>query len=369
MSEQARWFSGQRDAPRPRLLGLGTANPDENFTQTEVLDLLRVSDPRVRSLYAGSHILKRHLLLPPGERWLRGETQGELLARHHRGGVELGAQAILRSLAAAGLEPADVDHLCCVTSTGWLTPGFSAMLVEQLGLGADCARLDIVGMGCNAGLNGLKAVASWAAANPGGVAVLACIEVCSAAYTADGTMRTAVVNSLFGDGAAAIAIGAGTGASGLELLDFESVVIGNTIQAMRFDWDDEASRYSFYLDRDIPYVIGANIERPVRRLLDRHGLRPGHVDHWVVHSGGKKVIDAVRVNLGLAPHDLRHTTGVLADFGNLSSGSFIFSLERLLAERAFDPGQTAVIIAMGPGCTIETAFAQWPGRPDGGMTS
>ena len=78
-----------------------------------------------------------------------------------------------------------------------------------------------------------------------------------------------------------------------------------------------------------------------------------------MHSGGKKVIDAVRVNLGLTRHDVRHTTGVLCDYGNLSSGSFLFSYERLLREGVTEPGDYGVLMTMGPGSTIETALVQW----------
>lgn len=78
-----------------------------------------------------------------------------------------------------------------------------------------------------------------------------------------------------------------------------------------------------------------------------------------MHSGGKKVIDAVRVNLGLTRHDVRHTTGVLRDYGNLSSSSFLFSYERLLTERVTRAGEYGVLMTMGPGSTIETALVQW----------
>ncbi|MCO6693174.1 type III polyketide synthase, partial [Streptomyces sp. Vc17.3-30] len=80
---------------------------------------------------------------------------------------------------------------------------------------------------------------------------------------------------------------------------------------------------SFSLDADVPYVVGAHAETAVARLLDGTGLGIEDIDHWVVHSGGKKVIDAIRVNLGLSRHAVRHTTGVLRDQGNVSSGSFL----------------------------------------------
>lgn len=79
----------------------------------------------------------------------------------------------------------------------------------------------------------------------------------------------------------------------------------------------------------------------------------------MVHSGGKKVIDAIRVNLELSRQDVRHTTGVLRDHGNLSSGSFLFSYERLRDEKTAAAGDLGVLMTMGPGSTIETALVRW----------
>ncbi|MCW6009504.1 hypothetical protein K1W54_33920, partial [Micromonospora sp. CPCC 205371] len=143
------------------------------------------------------------------------------------------------------------------------------------------------------------------------------------------------------------------------LLSFASHIITDAFDAMRYDWDDAQHKFSFFLDPDIPYVVGANAEQVVDRLLSRAGLRRRDVKHWLVHSGGKKVIDAVRVNLGLTRHDVRHTIGVLRDYGNLSSGSFLFSYERLIQERVAAPGDYGVLMSMGPGSTIETALVQW----------
>ena len=200
-------------------------------------------------------------------------------------------------------------------------------------------------MGCNAGLNALGVTAGWSAAHPGQLAVLLCAEACSAAYVFDSTMRTAVVNSLFGDGAAAVALIARRttsgcpSAAGPRILSFASHIITDAIDAMRYDWDGAQGKFSFFLDPDIPYVVGAHAELVIDRLLSGTGLRRSDISHWLVHSGGKKVIDAVRVNLGLTRHDVRHTTGVLRDYGNLSSGSFLFSYERLLREGVAQAGR------------------------------
>ena len=194
---------------------------------------------------------------------------------------------------------------------------------------------------------------------------MVCAEACSAAYVIDGSMRTAVVNSLFGDGAAAIALvapadgDAAAEPAGPRILSFASHLITDAMGAMRYDWDDDQHKFSFYLDPDIPYVVGAHAERVVDRLLGEHHLRRSDIRHWLVHSGGKKVIDAVRVNLGLSRHDVRHTIGVLRDHGNLSSGSFLFSYRRLIEEGVVRRGDHGVMMTMGPGSTIETALVQW----------
>lgn len=361
-------------ADHPRIAGVGTAVTADSYSQRELLEIFRISDPRVRSIFLNSAIERRHLTIPPaGEDGAPvQEIQGDLLAKHKRLAVEMGARALLNCLENIGAGLDRLDYLCCVTSTGFLTPGLSALIIKQLGIRPDCHRVDVVGMGCNAGLNALNGTAAWARANPGGLAVMLCAEACSAAYVFDSTMRTAVVNSLFGDGAAAIGLIARqdrpasipgqprpSRSEGPRVLSFASHIITEAIGAMRYDWDDAQAKFSFYLDPEIPYVVGANAERVVDRLLGGAGLRRSDIAHWLVHAGGKKVVDAVRINLGLTRHEVRHTTGVLRDYGNLSSGSFLFSYDRLLRERVARRGDYGVLMTMGPGSTIETALVQW----------
>jgi polyketide synthase Type III len=363
-TEVAPWQS----VSAPRIVGVGTAVAGEPYSQCDLLDIFRITDSRIRSIFLNSAIERRYLSLPPaGLDGVRpDETQEDLLAKHRALALDMGTRAIGASLANAGAGIDDIGHLCCVTTTGFLTPGLSALLIREMGIAPRCSRVDVVGMGCNAGLNALGVTAAWSAAHPDQLAVLLCAEACSAAYVFDSTMRTAVVNSLFGDGAAAIVLtGNDAGDSllpasrGPRILSFASHIITDALAAMRYDWDGSQGKFSFYLDPDIPYVVGAHAELVLDRLLAGTGLRRSDISHWLVHSGGKKVIDAVRVNLGLTRHDVRHTIGVMRDYGNLSSGSFLFSYERLLREGAAKPGDYGVLMTMGPGSTIETALVQW----------
>ncbi|PPF44961.1 type III polyketide synthase [Pseudoclavibacter sp. AY1F1] len=342
---------------------VGTSVPPYSFDQQEVLRILGIEDDKRRALFLRGGIEKRHLVLPSreGAGGAKVESQGELLKKHAEWSLKLASKALLDALSAVGRMPSDVEYLCCVTSTGFMTPGISARLIHSLSMNEKCARLDVVGMGCNAGLNALQAVSNWASLNPDGLAVVLCVEVCSAAYIHDGTMRSAVVNSLFGDGAAAAVVtktalpGAKTS---IKLKKFSSHIDATALDAMRYDWNSEQSVFSFYLDPMVPYVVGANMESALGGLLHDADMTSRDIDHWIIHSGGKKVIDATRVNLSLSRYQLRHTVGVLRDFGNLSSGSFLFSLSRLIQEDSLRPMDSLALVTMGPGATIETALAE-----------
>ncbi|MFD9702982.1 3,5-dihydroxyphenylacetyl-CoA synthase DpgA [Lentzea sp. NPDC059081] len=351
-----------RAATAARIVGVGTSVPETSYTQRQILDIFGIQDPKIRSVFENSAIDRRYLTLPaetPDGRAV--ESQGQLLAKHREQGIEMAARALQACLKDARADLADVAHLCCVSSTGFLTPGFTALLIRELGLSPEVSRIDVVGMGCNAGLNALNSVNGWASTHAGKLAVMICVEACSAAYVFDGTMRSSVVNSLFGDGAAAIAVTAEEEPvrTGPEILKFASCIIPEAVEAMRYDWDDAHGKFSFFLDREVPYVVGAHVEDVIGRLLVGTDVRRSDVQHWIIHSGGKKVIDSVMINLGLTRHDVRHTTSILRDYGNVSSGSFLFSLERLLDEGRVEPGDYGVLMTMGPGSTIETALVRY----------
>ncbi len=345
-----------------RILSVGTANPPNRYSQQDILDLFRVANPTVQAMFKASHIEGRHLVLPEAdEEGIPREDQEALLRKHRKWSLKLAREAINRALEPQGLTTADIDYLCCITSTGLMLPGLTAMFIKHLGFRVDCHRTDVVGMGCNAGLNGLNPTANWCAANPGRNALMVCCEVNSALYVYDDAITTGVVNSLFGDGCAAVLLRGEAPDTQLvpEIVDFYSHIIPDAWGAMRYDWQTQHGKFAFYLDRDVPYVLGIHTETPIDGLLGRNGLKRREIDHWLIHSGGKKVIDAIKYNIGITAHDVRHTVDILRQFGNLGSGSFLFSYQRLLDEGTIKKGDRGVMMTMGPGSTIETALLQW----------
>jgi 3,5-dihydroxyphenylacetyl-CoA synthase len=352
------------------IASVGSAFPDRSYSQEEIGMLLGLENRVVKKLLRSPHIQKRHLYLPAMDARtgrLLPESAADLHVKFREGALEIGSRAIHAALDAASLSPADVDYMLCVTSSGFMVPGLSSLFSRELGFGRSLVRADVVGMGCNAGLNGLNPLVQWVMNHPGQVALLVCCEINSAIYVLDDTPRTGIVNSLFGDGAAAAVLtsnggsGAGSAPSARTpcVVDFESFCIPEQWGAMRFDWNAAAGKWSFYLDRDIPYVIGFNVREPLKRLLERNGLDFSAIKHWVLHTGGGAVIDSVKLSLGLEEHDVRHTRSVLREYGNISSGSFLVSLERLLAEDCASAGDRGVMVTMGPGAQIETALLEF----------
>ncbi|MBQ7568789.1 type III polyketide synthase [bacterium] len=349
----------------PRIISIGTAVPERSFTQQELSDLFNPSNPKIIKLFAQSHIKKRHLQLPVTEdHTIAEESPDDLLAKHRQGILSYGGEALSKALQEAGIAPEQLDYLICVTSTGYLCPGASALLTKQFGLRDNIHRLDVVGMGCNAAINAMQPLVQYLRFSPRSVGAMVCIENCSAAYIVNEEMGTAVVNSLFGDAAAAVVICGSefepipaTAGGYPAVADFESHIITDSMEAMRFDRVD--NKLSFYLDRSIPYVLGNNVHFPVERLLKKNQLKKRQISWWVIHSGGKKVIDSIKVNLDLSDYDVRHTLSVLENYGNISSCSVLFSLHQLAYEGTVHPQDNGIIMAMGPGASIETALLRW----------
>jgi alkylresorcinol/alkylpyrone synthase/polyketide synthase Type III len=346
----------------PQIISIGTANPPNKYSQLEVIELFGTKVPILKRLFRKSHIRHRYLYLPePGEDGIvQNETNHELIVKHLKGSIELGTLATKKCLSQLDIDISGIDHIVCTTSTGFLLPAVSAHLVKALNLRKDTKRLDLVGMGCCAGMNSLQCATSLAVANPGKNVLLVCVEICSAAYVNDDTIQTAVVNSLFGDGGAALLITTDEGSrhtNGVKVIGYESRTFVDHIDALKYDlFENDENKLNLVLSKELPYIIGLNIEDIVYGLLNKHGLKKRDITHWVVHAGGRKVLESIKYNLGLTNHDIRHTMDVHEYYGNMSSCCVIFTLEALQKEGVVKKGDLGVMIAMGPGMAIETGL-------------
>ena len=344
-----------------QLIGLGFSFPDHKYSQNELAKFMNMQTGKTQRFFTHPHIETRRLSFASIKGPLVEESTGDLLQRFKTAALKHSHKAAKEALLQCKTSFEEIDFLCCVTSTGFLVPGLSALLLPKLNLRPDCQRLDVVGMGCNAGLNGLQSVVSWCKSNPTKKALLICCEISSAIYSLDDSEETALVNSLFADGTAAAVLQHNSLSSYhcASVLAFESLVLPDSLHLLRFDWDNIKHRFRFFVGKETPQVLAAHIDKPLERLLKKCGVSRNSIKHWVLHSGGAAILDAIEDKLHLQPSDLRHTRSVLKHYGNISSGSFLLSLDELTKENCISPGDFGVMATMGPGLTIEMALVQW----------
>jgi alkylresorcinol/alkylpyrone synthase len=348
----------------PRILSVARALPPHFVEQEALLQAFRelwgqkhFNLERLEQLHRAVRVGGRHLALPlDGYRALSSFAARN--AAWTEAAVGLGADAVRSALLAADVAPAQVDHLYFVTVTGIATPSIDARLVEPLGLRADVKRVPIFGLGCVAGAAGLARVADVLRGGPDEVAVLLAVELCSLTLQReDLSIPNIIASGLFGDGAAAAVLDGGARARGPRVAATRSIFYPATERVM--GWDVVDSGFKVVLSPAVPQVIRENLRSDVDSFLGAHGRRRRDISHWICHTGGPKVLEAVEEALELPRTAMQRSWDSLQDVGNLSSASVLFVLSELLASGEARPGEAGLLFAMGPGFCSELVLLEW----------
>ncbi len=319
------------------LHALATALPPTAYTQADCWEIAQRSPLRQRltkrsmlilqTILRRDHgIAKRHLAVPKLE-GVYDLSADELNATFRREAPLLASRALTQALEQAGLRPGDLDALLVCTCTGYLCPGVTSYVAEQLGLRANVFLQDLVGLGCGAAIPMLRAASHVLAAQPEAKVACIAVEICSAAFYVDDDPGVLVSACLFGDGAAATIWRATPGAVPLRAFGFDTVHVPADRDKLRFE--QRGGKLRNLLDRSVPELAAA----AVGRLWADRGPRP--VARVVTHAGGRDVLEALEPVL--APHPLDAAAHVLRDCGNLSSPAVLFALEHSL--RSGPPGR------------------------------
>lgn len=357
----------------PAVLAAATALPPNPVDQHELAGLLRAlwnaqydGSRRWRSTFdqiqRSVRIGRRYLALPVGE-YPALDSFAKTNAAWARVAPELGAAAAASALDAAGLTARDVDHLFFVTGTGIATPSIDARIVNRLGMRTDVRRSPIFGLGCAGGVAGVARAAELLRGLPEDIALVVSVELCSLTLQRDdATVANVIASALFGDGAAAVVLG---GASRAEpnqggaprVVATRAVFYPDSERMM--GWDVVDSGLKIVLSPEIPALVRAHLGRDVDALLAAHGLERGAIRHWIAHTGGNRVLEAVGAALGLGPCALARSWQLLAATGNVSSASVLFVLRDLMGSGEPRAGEWGVMLAMGPGFCAELALLRW----------
>ena len=184
------------------------------------------------------------------------------------------------------------------------------------------------------------------------------VEICSACYYVDRTLETVVGNAICADGAAAFLV-SGTSEDSLypKVIDFESFIDSERIEEVGLQHKNGKLR--IVLGESIQHLAGPMIESALQPLLQRHGLSRSQIRFWVVHPGGRRVIDRVQKHFGMTDAQLRFSRSILRNYGNMSSPTVMFVLDEIVRTGEPLTGDWGVMIALGPGMAAELALLRW----------
>ena len=355
----------RHESNSPRLVAVATAVPPCVIRQPDAKRLVAAlfsselaEDDRLLAVFENAQIEKRHACQPI--EWFASdhsfEEKNALYLEH---AVRLSAEVTRTALRRAQLDPSDVDHVVFVSSTGVATPSVDARLANALGFRADVRRTPVWGLGCAGGAAGLSRARDFARADPDARVLLVALELCSLTFQfRDRSKRNLVATSLFSDGAAAALVVGGRvkhvvseDQRPLELLASQSVLWKDSTDVM--GWTVDASGLHVVFSRDIPTIVREQVRPSLFAFLDRCGLSLADVPHLAAHPGGSKVLHAYAEALALPESAFRHARAVLRDYGNMSSPTCLFVLERFLAGGDIGAGENCVVSALGPGFSAE----------------
>ncbi len=331
---------------------IGRALPERRYGQLELLEHSPWGrNPTLDRLFLDSAVASRGLAIPPAW-WKWPRTLQETNRAWLQAALDLG-EAALRDAT----DPASIDALFVTTVTGVATPGLDLLLAKRLGLRSDLARVHFNQIGCHAAIPLLRVASDHVRRRPQDRAVALAVEVCSACFVPDEATENLVALSLFGDGAAAVALAAD--GEGPALLDFASAFDFETMDWLGFDLS--ANGFRIRLDPRVPDVIERTLAPAVDALLARNGLARSDVAGWAIHPGGKRILDAAQSALRLDDDAMRPSRRILREVGNMSSPSILFALSEVLDHGPVGP---VVAAAFGPGVGVELALLDVPQARD-----
>ena len=340
------------DRSKAYIASMSTVVPQYSADQTFAGEFMRThygarlnsrSMSLIRTIFSHPSIEKRHFAFDD-PRCLLDEDPDARVARFTERSIELSAQAVTLALSRAGVGIHEVTGLVVNTCTGYICPGISTYLIERLGLSRSIRAYDMVGSGCGGAIPNLQVAESMLSQGAGGVVVSVSVEICSATFQMGNDLSLILSNALFGDGAAAAVLWQRP--EGFELVASCGRYVPEHRDSIRFV--HKKGQLHNQLSLKLPGLVKKAAAEVTTELLKSASLSLSEVRHWALHTGGEKIINAVRDEIGIPEDQLLATRKVLAEYGNMSSPTVWFVLDEI-AKKGVAPGDWCVMLAYGAG--------------------
>ncbi len=348
------------------LVGLGTATPPQRWTQLQCWEALVASEylsklnPRsqaiLRKVLRGNNgICSRHLAFNHLSEAFAFDPD-VLDARFAAHAPAVARRAAEGALTDAGLTAGDVDAIIISTCTGYLCPGLSSYVSEQLGLATDILALDLVGQGCGAAIPNMRMGEALIASGRARHVLSICVEICSAAMYLDDDPGVLISACLFGDGAGA-AILTKDPAPGRRRIEWKaSGTLLNTRDRDELRFERRRGMLRNILTTAVPALAAKHVDEVLTEGLARQQVSRDDISGWILHAGGREILAAIRQRVGLFEEQTRWSAAVLRDYGNVSSPCVYFVMQAALADHA--PGGFWWMSSFGAGFSCHGALLE-----------
>ncbi len=311
---------------------------------------------KVRKIFGNAAVDKRYSIMAPEEVFTATSFQ-EKNDIYTREVVKLGEQVLSKALHKAGWEGQSLDFIITVSCTGIMIPSLDAYLINALNLRQDIVRLPVTEMGCAAGVSGTVYANEFLKANPGKRAAVIAIESPTATFQHDDYSMVNVVSAaIFGDGAACVLLSSREEDQGPEIVDTEMYHFYNAQEMMGFKLVNTGLQ--MVLDQQVPQQIADKFPDIIHPFLQKNGYRIEDVNHLIFHPGGRKIVETVEDLFGKLGKNIDDTKEVLKLYGNMSSATVLYVLERFL-DRQCAPGDLGIMLSFGPGFSAQRVLLKW----------
>jgi alkylresorcinol/alkylpyrone synthase len=331
------------------ILSVATANPGFQLKQAEAAERARKIFPHLKALwplYDNTGIEVRYNC-EPIEWYLKPHSWEERTAAFHKHALGLMADVTLKAAEAASVELEAIDILVTNTVTGLAIPSLDAKLMNRIKLSPTVERLPIFGLGCGGGVGGLARATRLTHATDGAHVLFLTIDLCSLCLRVnDPSPAMFVSGALFGDGAAGVLMRNTKAGScgGPRILAVGEWCWPDTEHIM--GWDIKDDGFGIVLSPELPSLMRKALAPALHDFLDKHGLRLSDFNGFLFHPGGRKLLETMEEVLTLDRRQLAHSWDVLRHYGNMSSATALFVLDRALRAGARGPH---LLAAFGPG--------------------
>jgi len=311
---------------------------------------------KVIKIFGNAGVDRRYSIMGPEEVFANSsfEEKNDIYIREC---TKLAEMSLRKALDKAGWTAQDLDYLVTVSCTGIMIPSVDAYLVNSLKMKQHIIRLPVTEMGCAAGVSGIIYAKNFLQANPGKKAAIVAVESPTATFQLnDFSMANIVSAAIFGDGAAAILLSSCPEDEGPEIIAEEMYHFYDAEYMMGFKLTNTGLQ--MILDETVPETIAEHFPKIVHPFLERNNLNINEIDNFVFHPGGRKILQTVEELFGALGKNIDDTRYVLKQYGNMSSVTVLYVLERFL-DRNIPKGELGLMLSFGPGFSAQSILLRW----------